>query len=120
MLGYEVYRSRMMRDRQNIEIVDSYPCSLVGAAAFLRQEYIRDGKMTEDQALKFYNRATGEYDIARPPSDEERLQQRLEKAKTSYEQKRIARSQRARKEARRKREWRKRKNVTDSPVLREN
>ena len=103
-----------------MEIVEVRPCSLVGAAAFLRQEYIRDGKMAEEKALRLHNRATGEYDIARPLTDEERLQQRLEKAKTSYEQKRIARSERARKEARRKREWRKRKNVPDSPILREN
>jgi hypothetical protein len=103
-----------------MKIVESRPCSLAGAAAFLRQEYIRSGIMTEDKALRLHNRATGEYDIARPLTDEERLQQRLEKAKTSYEQKRIARSERARKEARRKREWRKRKNVPDSPVLREN
>ncbi len=103
-----------------MEIINSRPCSLVGAASFLRLEYIRSGKMTEDKALRLHNPATGEYDIARPPSDEERLQQRLERAKTSYKQKRIARSERAKKEARRKREWRKRKNVPDSPVLREN
>lgn len=98
----------MMRDKQNIEIVDSHPCSLVGAAEMLRQEYIRNGIMTNDLSLKLYNPANGEYDIARPLTDEQRLQQRLEKAKTGYEQKRIARSERARKEARRKREWRKR------------
>lgn len=103
-----------------MEIFDSRPCSLVGAATFLKQEYIRCGKMTEDRALRLHNRATGESDIARPLTDEERLKQRLEKAKTSYKQKRIARSERARKEARRKREWRKRKNVPDSPILREN
>lgn len=110
----------MMRDKQNIEIVDSHPRSLVGTAEMLRQEYIRKGIMTNDLSLRLFNRATGEYDIARPLTDEERLQQRLEKAKTSFEQKRIARSERARKEARRKREWRKRKNVPDSPILREN
>ncbi len=110
----------MMRDKQNIEIVELRPCSLVGAAAFLRRIYIIEGIMTNDLSLKLFNRATGEYDIARPLTDEERLQRRLEKAKTSYKQKRIARSERARKEARRKREWRKRKNVPDSPILREN
>ena len=73
------------------DVVESRPASLVGAAALLRQEYVRDGIMTKDKALRLHNRATGEYDIARPLTDEERLQQRLEKAKTSYEQKRIAR-----------------------------
>ena len=109
-----------MRDKQNTEIIELRPCSLVGAAALLRQEYIRSGMMTENKALRLHNRATGEYDIARPLTDEERLQRRLEKAKASYKQKRIARSERARKEARRKREWRKRKNIPDSPILREN
>ncbi len=110
----------MMRDKQNTEIVELQPYSLVGAAEMLRQEYIRKGIMTNDLSLKLFNRANGEYDIVRPLTDEERLQQRLEKAKTSYKQKRIARSERAKKEARRKREWRKRKNVPDSPILREN
>ncbi len=109
-----------MRDRQNIEIVELRPCSLVGAAEFQRRLYIVEGIMTNNLSLKLFNRATGEYDIAQPLTDEERLQQRLEKAKTGYEQKRIARSERAKKEARRKREWRKRKNVPDSPILREN
>ena len=109
-----------MKNRQNTEIIDARPCSLAGAAAFLRRLYIVEGIMTNDLSLKLSNWATGEYDIARPLTDEERLQQRLENAKTSYKQKRIARSERARKEARRKREWRKRKNVPDSLILREN
>jgi hypothetical protein len=119
-MGYGDYRRRMRRNRQNIENVDSHPCWLAGAADFLRRIYIDEGTMTNDLSLKLYNRATGECDIARPLTDEERLQQRLEKAKTSYEQRRIARSEQAKKEARRKREWRKRKNVPDSPVLGEN
>jgi hypothetical protein len=85
----------------------------------LRQEYIRKGILTEDKALRLFNPATGEYDIARPLTDDERIQRRLEKARTVEQKRRIARSNRAKKEARRKREWRRRENVTDSPVLRE-
>jgi hypothetical protein len=107
-----------MPDREQDEIIEVRPRSLVGAAALLRKEYVRKGIMTEDQALMLHNPATGEYDIARPPTDEERIRRRLEKAKTAEQKRRIARSNRAKKEARRKREWRRRKNVTDSPVSR--
>ena len=106
-------------DKDPGEIIEIRPCSLVGAAALLRNEYIRKGIMADEKALCLHNPATGEYDIARPLTDEERIQRRLEKAKTVEQKRRIARSNRAKKEARRKREWRRRKNVTDSPVLRE-
>jgi hypothetical protein len=106
-------------DKDQDEIIDVRPCSLVGAAATLRQEYIRKGFMTEDKALRLYNPATGEYDIARPLTDDERVLRRLERAKTLEQKRRIAKSERAKKEARRKREWRRRKNITDPPVLRE-
>ncbi len=102
------------------EVVEVRPCSLAGAAAPLRQEYIRDGIMRDDQALMLRDPLTGEYDIARPLTDDERIQRRLEKARSEVQKRRIARSDRAKKEARRKREWRKRKNITDSPVLGDN
>jgi hypothetical protein len=89
----------------------------VGAAEFLREIYISEGIMTEDLSLRLFNRATGEYDIARPLTDEERIEQRLKRARTKEERKRIAKSNRAKKEARRKREWRRRKNVTDPALL---
>jgi hypothetical protein len=107
-----------MGDKEQDEIIELRPCSLIGAAALLRQEYIRKRIMTDDKALLLRNPATGEYDIVRPLSDEERIQRRLEKAKTAEQKRRIARSERAKKEARRKREWRRRKNITDSPVFR--
>jgi hypothetical protein len=108
-----------MLDEGRIEIVDVRPGSLIGAAALLRQEYIRKGITTEDKALCLHNPATGEFDIARPLTDDERIQRRLVKARTAEQKRRIARSNRAKKEARRKREWRRRKNIADSPVLRQ-
>lgn len=102
------------------EVVEVRPCSLVGAAAILRQEYIRGEIMRDDQALMLRDQSTGEFDIARPLSDDERIQRRLENARNVEQRRRIGMSERAKREARRKREWRKRKNITDSPVLKNN
>lgn len=107
-----------MGNQQQAEIIEVLPRSLVGAADYLRQEYIREGLMTKDQALLLRNPETGEYDIARPLTDDERVQRRLDMARTKQDRMRIAQSYRAKKEARRKREWRKRKSVTVSPILR--
>ena len=74
------------------QVIEVRPCSLVGAATYLRTEYIRDGRMTEDQSLLLRNPDSGEYDIARPLTDDERIRRRLEKARTKEAQKRIARS----------------------------
>ncbi len=89
-------------------------------SCFPTQEYIRDGIMRDDQALRLRDPLTGEYDIARALSDDDRVQRRLDRARTREQKKRIAQSERAKKEARRKREGRKRKNITDYPVLRDN
>lgn len=98
-------------------IVEIRPCSLVGAAKFVRDWYIRGSIMTKDQTLILTDPSTGERNIAGPISDEDRIKKRLEKAQTDFQKKSIAKSKRAQKEAKRKRDWRKRKNITDPPIL---
>jgi hypothetical protein len=98
-------------------IVKSRPCSLIGAAGYVREWYIRKGIMTDQQTLILVDRKTGEIDVAKPERDEDRIKRRLEKARTGAQKKRIAKSKRAQREARRKRESRKRKNITDPPIL---
>jgi hypothetical protein len=45
-------------------VMDIRPCSLSGAAAFLKQEYLHDGKIRQDQNLILTDPATGERNIA--------------------------------------------------------
>ena len=100
------------------DIVEIRPSSLVGAAKFIRDGYIKDGIMTEDQTLILTDRSTGERNIAGPISDEDRITKRLEKAQTDFQKKRIAKSKRAQKEAARKRRYRqKQKELRDSPKM---
>ena len=105
----------MLHDSE--EIVEIKPCSLVGAAEFARDWYIRDGIMTEQETLILINRQTGEIDIARPVTNEDRIKKRLEKAQSDAQKKRIAKSKRAQREAARKRRYRqKQKELRDSPI----
>lgn len=100
------------------DIVDIRPCSLIGAAKFVREWYIHNRIMSEDQTLILLNPQTGESDIARPISEDERIKRRLEKAQTEAQKKKIAKSKRAQREATRKRRYRQRqKELRDSRIL---
>jgi hypothetical protein len=101
------------------DIVEARPCSLVGAAALVREWYIRDGIMTDQQTLILVDHRNGEIDFAKPESDEDRIKRRLEKAQTETQKKRIAKSKRAQREAARKRRYRqKQKELRDCRISR--
>jgi hypothetical protein len=93
------------------DIIEIRPCSLVGAAELMRDWYIRDRIMSEEQTLILFDRNTGEMDHARPESDEERFEKRLKKAQTDDQKRKIAKSKRARREAARKRRYRQKKKL---------
>jgi hypothetical protein len=46
------------------QIIGVRPCSLVGAALFLKQEYVREVKMRQDQNLILTDAITGEISLA--------------------------------------------------------
>ncbi len=99
------------------DIIEIRPCSLVGAAELVRDWYIRDGIMSDTKTLTIINRETGEWDVARPESDEDRINKRIEKAQTEFQKKKIARSKRAQREAARKRRQRqKQRELRDSRI----
>jgi hypothetical protein len=62
-------------------VVESRPASLVGAADFLKEVYIKEGKMTKDQTLVLSNLVTGEMDVSPGSVIKARPKRRASKSK---------------------------------------
>jgi hypothetical protein len=88
------------------EIIETRPGYMVGAAQVTREIYLKTGVMIDKQTLILSDPTTGLKDFAGPETEEDRINKRLEKAKSDLQNTKIAKSKRAQKEAARKRRHR--------------
>ena len=103
-----------MADTSN-EIVESRPGYMIGAAEVARDMYLRMGVMNDKQTLILKDPLTGKRDYAGAETEENRINKRLEKAKTDLQRMKVAKSKRAQKEAARLRRHRQKQGEHSDP-----